>query len=170
VHPRLGGSLLIRQRPAERSRNRCDGPTAGRVWRKTQYCFSKQPICQSESSLTRVGSAWNSAWIPVLRAAAPAAYNRSVVVWARSGHGGAHREFRRLTMRGERVPIVRVARSGALATGNSSSHVRRRLGRFGRGGNRKIKRHIFVPTGRGSPALGGTPGSFGGVLAWPSAR
>mgnify|MGYP000567540995 CR=1 FL=1 len=25
--------------------------------------------------------------------------------------------------------------------------------------NRKIKRHIFVPTGTDSPALGGTPGS-----------
>jgi len=24
-------------------------------------------------------------------------------------------------------------------------------------GNRKIKRHVFVPTGTGSPALGGTP-------------
>jgi len=32
------------------------------------------------------------------------------------------------------------------------------------GVNRKIKRHVFVPTGTGSPALGGTPRSFEGVL------
>jgi len=35
--------------------------------------------------------------------------------------------------------------------------------------NRKIKRHIFVPTGTGSPELGGTPGSLGGVWGWPVA-
>ncbi|MEO8545228.1 MAG: hypothetical protein ABI434_16710 [Burkholderiaceae bacterium] len=34
--------------------------------------------------------------------------------------------------------------------------------------DRKIKRHILVPTGTGSPEPGGTPESFGGVLAWPN--
>jgi len=33
--------------------------------------------------------------------------------------------------------------------------------------NGKIKRHIFMSTGTGSP---GAPWSFGGVLAWPVAR
>jgi len=34
--------------------------------------------------------------------------------------------------------------------------------------NRKIEWYVFMPTG--SPALGGRPGSFGGVLAGPVAH